>query len=169
MNKYGLTLVAEMPVLYKNLIDQNGFVPKIFTLVNEDGDQYVFYLDNLDLEKETEGDLYRYILKTHNAIAYSRGFLTALESGDQQVYMVVVGRDDPLGVQLVAPIQRDQSGAISSVGEYKIDPAPREKLFHGWWFGEKAFSRERADQLSGLWEYIKSKAMHRKMINFVKD
>jgi hypothetical protein len=66
MNKYGLTLVAEMPVLYKNLINQNGFVPKIFTLVNEDGDQHVFYLDNLDLEKETEGDLYQYILKNHN-------------------------------------------------------------------------------------------------------
>lgn len=98
MNKFGLTLVAEMPVLYKNLINQNGFVPKIFTLVSEDGDQYVFYLDNLDLERETEGDLYHYILQTHNAVAYSRGFLAALESGDQQIYIVVVGRDDPMGV-----------------------------------------------------------------------
>ncbi len=169
MNKYSLNLVAEMPVLYKNLIDQNGFVPKIFTLVNEDGDQYIFYLDNLDLERETEGDLYQYILNTHNAIAYSRGFLAALESGDQQIYIVVVGRDDPLGVQLVAPIQRDQSGAISSIGEYKIDPAPREKLFHGWWFGEKEFSNQRLEQLSGLWEFIKSKAMYRKMIDFVEN
>lgn len=168
MNKYGLTLVAEMPILYKNLINQNGFVPKIFTLVNEDGDQYVFYLDNLNLERETEGDLYQYILKSHNAVAYSRGFLAALESGDQQIYIVVVGRDDPLGVQLVAPIQRDKAGAISSIGEYKIDPAPREKLFHGWWFGEKEFTNERAEQLSALWDLIKSKAMHRKMIDFVK-
>jgi hypothetical protein len=167
MNKYGLTLVAEIPILYKNLINQNGFVPKIFTLVNEDGDQYVFYLDNLNLERETEGDLYQYILKSHNAVAYSRGFLAALESGDQQIYIVVVGRDDPLGVQLVAPIQRDQAGAISSIGEYKIDPAPREKLFHGWWFGEKEFTGERTEQLSALWDYIKSKAMHRKITDSV--
>jgi hypothetical protein len=169
MNKYGLTLVAEMPVLYKNLIQQNGFIPKIFTLVNEDGDQYVFYLDNLNLEREIEGDLYQYILKTHNAIAYARGFLAALESGDQQIYIVVVGKNDQLGVQLVAPIQRDEGGVISNVGEYRIDPAPKEKLTHGWWFDEKEFADGRLEQLSGLWNHIKSISMHRKMINFVND
>lgn len=156
-----------MPILYKNLINQNGFVPKIFTLVNEDGVQYVFYLDNLDLERETEGDLYHYILQIHNAVAYSRGFLAALESGDQQIYIVVVGRDDPMGVQLVAPIARDENGVVSSIGEYKIDPAPRDKLFHGWWFGERGFPKKRVDQLSALWEHLKLKAMYRKMVDYV--
>lgn len=166
MNKYGLTLVTEMPVLYKDLIAQNGFVPKIFTLVNEEGDQYVFYLDNLDLEREAEGDLYQFILKTHHAIAYSRGFLAALESGNQQIYSRGWERC-PLGVQLVAPIQRDQSGVITGIGEFKIDPVPREKLFHGCWFSEKTFSHERLGQLDALWGYIKSKSMHRTMTKFL--
>jgi hypothetical protein len=168
MNKFGLTLIAEMPILYKNLINQNGFVPKLFTLVNEDGDQYVFYLDNLDLERETEGDLYCYILKIHKAVAYSRGFLAQLESGNQQIYIVVVGRDDSQGVQLVAPISRDESGAVNNISEYKIDSVPREKLFHGHWFGDKEFSGERIEQLSALWDFIKSKSMYKKMSNFLK-
>jgi hypothetical protein len=169
MNKFSLTLVAEMPILYKNLINQNGFVPRLFTLVNEDGDQYVFYLDNLDLERETEGDLYCYILKSHNAVAYSRGFLAQLESGNQQIYIVVVDRDDSVGVQLVAPISRDKNSAINSIGEYKIDSVPRDKLFHGNWFGDKEFSRQRSEQLSALWGYIQSKSMYKKMINFVQN
>lgn len=164
MNRHGLTLVAEMPVLYKNLINQNGFIPKIFTLVNEDGDQFVFYLDDLDLDKETEGDLYRYILKIHNAVAYSRGFLTLLTSGVQQIYIAVIGKDDSLGTQLVAPIDRDENGNILSVGDYKIDSAPKEKIFHGWWFSEEKLSEVKTQELSILWGRIKSGAMFRKMI-----
>ncbi len=158
-----------MPVLYKNFIDQNGFVPKIFTLVNEDGDQYVFFLDNLNLEREAEEDLYLYILKAHKAIAYSRGCLTLLASGVQQTYIVVVSRDDPLGVQLVSPIERDESGAVSKICECRIDSVPREKLFHGSWFREKDLTQERIEELSDLWMRIKTKAMYRKMIDFVKN
>ncbi len=169
MNKYGLTLVAEMPVLYKNLIQQNGFIPKIFTLVNEDGDQYVFYLDNLNLEREIESDFYQYILKTHNAIAYARGFLALLGSGEQQIYIAVVSKNDQLGVQLVAPIQRGEGGVISNVGEYRIEPVPKEELTHGWWFSEKEFTDHRLEQLSSLWNQIKPMSLHRKMINFVTD
>ncbi len=167
MNKFGLTLTAEMPILYANLINSGGFVPKVFTLVNEDGDQYVFYLDKLDLDRESEGEFYRYILKEHKAVAYARGFLTVLETGQQQIYIAIIEKDNPNGIQLVATIERDESGAISNIGQYRKDFGAREKIFHGWWFDEKESSGESTQRFQALWDSIKANAMHRQMVDFV--
>ena len=167
MNKFGLTLTAEMPILFANLIKSGGFVPKVFTLVNEDGDQYAFYLDKLDLNREGEGEFYRYILKEHKAVAYARGFLTALETGEQQIYIAIIGKDNPTGIQLVATIERGEDGAISNIGQYRKDFGAREKIFHGWWFDDKESSSENTQRFQVLWESIKGNAMHRQMVDFV--
>ena len=54
MHLFSENLAVEISSYYRNLALGHGVVPKVFTLVNGEGDQYLFFIDDLPYEKEEE-------------------------------------------------------------------------------------------------------------------
>ena len=49
MHLYSENLALEVAQYYRNIVLGHGATPKVFTLVNGDGDQYLFFIDDLQI------------------------------------------------------------------------------------------------------------------------
>ena len=47
MHLFSENLAVEISAYYRNLALGHGVVPKVFTMVNGDGDQFLFFIDDL--------------------------------------------------------------------------------------------------------------------------
>ena len=95
MHLFSENLAVEISGYYRNLALGHGAIPKIFTLVNGDGDQYLFFIDDLPLDKEEEKNQFlAYIVQQHDAVCYARGTLVIVEKNQQYIEFAVIDRDD---------------------------------------------------------------------------
>ncbi len=85
MHLYSENLAIEIANYYRNLSLGHGVIPKVFTLVNAEGDQYLFFIDDLRMEKQEETQFLSYIVQTHDAVSYARGTLIILDKKQELV------------------------------------------------------------------------------------
>ena len=83
MHLFSENLVVEISAYYRNLALAHGVVPKVFTLVNGEGDQFLFFIDDLRMGQDEENEFLAYIVKEHDAVAYARGTLVIVEKNQQ--------------------------------------------------------------------------------------
>ena len=62
MHLFSENLAVEVSTYYRNLVLGHGVTPKVFTLVNGDGDQYLFFIDDLQMERADEDQFLAYIV-----------------------------------------------------------------------------------------------------------
>jgi len=67
MHLFAENLAVEISSYYRNLALAHGVIPKVFTLVNSDGDQYLFFIDDLRMEEAEESQFLAYIVQAHDA------------------------------------------------------------------------------------------------------
>ena len=72
MHLFAENLAVEISSYYRNLLLGHGVTPKVFTLVNGQGDQFLFFIDDLRMEKEEENQFLSYIVKEHDAVIIIR-------------------------------------------------------------------------------------------------
>ena len=83
MHLFSENLAVEVSNYYRNIVLGHGATPKVFTMVNSDGDQYLFFIDDLQMERAEEDQFLAYIVKEHDAVTYARGTLVIVEKNQQ--------------------------------------------------------------------------------------
>jgi len=106
MHLFAENLAVEISSYYRNLALAHGVIPKVFTLVNSDGDQYLFFIDDLRMEEAEESQFLAYIVQAHDAVCYARGTLVILDKTQQLIEFAVIDRDNEEAIVCSAELTR---------------------------------------------------------------
>lgn len=165
MNMFTEKLAPEIASYYRNLALGHGVVPKIFTLVNAQSEQYLFFLDDLNLDQEAESDFLAYIVNEHDAITYARGTLVVLEDEMRQlIEFAVIDKEDTNTIVCSAELTIDADEKPVQVSEFKKIFAPASTVFFSGLYEPVQLSPEQIEEYSALWEEMKPKILHRYML-----
>ena len=163
MHLFSENLAVEISTYYRNLALGHGVVPKVFTLVNGEGDQFLFFIDDLAMEKEEEDQFLAYIVKEHDAVVYARGTLVIVDKSRQYIEFAVVDRDDEDAIVCSAELTRDMEDKPIGLTEFDKTVVKKSSIVFGGLFVPINLSEAKIEDFESLWEEMKPKILHRSM------
>ena len=163
MHLFSENLAIEIASYYRNLALGHGVIPKVFTLVNGDGDQYLFFIDDLRIEKDEEGQFLSYIVQAHDAVSYARGTLVIVQKNEQFIEFAVVDKDDDQAIVCSAVLTRDIDDKPIGLTEFEKTMVKRESIVFGKLYDPINLSETKIEDFESLWDEMKSKILHRSM------
>jgi hypothetical protein len=163
MHLFAENLAVELSSYYRNLALAHGVIPKVFTLVNGVGDQYLFFIDDLHMDADTENPFLAYIVQGHEAVCYARGTLVILDQSQQLIEFAVIDQDDDEAIVCSAQLTRDVDDKPAGLSEFEKTLAPKKTIFFSGLFEPIQLSEDRAEEFESLWEEMKPKILHRTM------
>jgi len=163
MHLFAENLAVELSSYYRNLALGHGVIPKVFTLVNGEGSQYLFFIDDLRMNTEEENQFLAYIVQEHEAVCYARGTLVILEKSQQLIEFAVIDQDDAQAIVCSAQLTRDVDDKPVGLTEFEKILAPKKTIFFSGLFEPMMLSEDRAEEFEGLWDEMKPKILHRSM------
>ncbi|MES2585732.1 MAG: hypothetical protein V4536_02315 [Pseudomonadota bacterium] len=156
-------LAVEISSYYRNLALGHGVIPKIFTLVNGEGEQYLFFIDDLGMDKDEENQFLAYIVQEHEAVCYARGTLVILEKSQQLIEFAIIDQDDEEAIVCSAQLTRNIDDKPVALSEFEKTLAPKKTIFFSGLFGPIQLSEARTEEFESLWDEMKPKILHRTM------
>ncbi|MBU3577330.1 hypothetical protein [Polynucleobacter sp. UK-Kesae-W10] len=163
MHLFSENLAVEISTYYRNLVLGHGVTPKVFTLVNVDGDQYLFFIDDLQMERADEDQFLAYIVHQHDAVAYARGTLVIVDQSQQFIEFAVVDKDDEQAIVCSAQLTRDLEDKPIGLTEFEKTLVKRNSIVFGHLYDPVKLSEEKTEDFESLWEEMKPKILHRMM------
>ena len=163
MHLFSENLAVEISSYYRNLALGHGVVPKVFTLVNSEGDQYLFFIDDLQMERADEDQFLAYIVQQHDAVTYARGTLVIVEKNQQFIEFAVVDKDDSEAIVCSAELTRDMEDKPIGLTEFEKTLVKRESIVFGQLYDPVKLSEEKTADFETLWDEMKGKILHRQM------
>ena len=164
MHLFSENLAVEISSYYRNLALGHGVVPKVFTLVNGEGDQYLFFIDDLPMKSDDEQNQFlAYIVQAHEAVCYARGTLVIVEKNQQFIEFAVIDRDDVEAIVCSAQLTRDMDDKPISLGEFDKTLVKKGSIIFGGLFEPIQLSEDKTEDFESLWVEMKSKILHRSM------
>ncbi|QWD60791.1 hypothetical protein [Polynucleobacter sp. MWH-UH35A] len=164
MHLFAENLAVEISTYYRNLALGHGVVPKVFTLVNGEGDQYLFFIDDLPFKSEDEQNQFlTYIVQAHEAVCYARGTLVIVEKNQQFIEFAVIDRDDVQAIVCSAELTRDMDDKPIGLSEFEKTLAKKSSIIFGSLYEPIKLSDEKIEDFESLWLEMKSKILHRSM------
>jgi hypothetical protein len=163
MHLFSENLALEIAAYYRNLALAHGVVPKVFTLVNGEGDQFLFFIDDLGMEKEEEDQFLAYIVKEHDAVSYARGTLVIVQKSQQYIEFAVVDRDDEEAIVSSAQLTRDMDDKPIGLTEFDKTIVKKSAIVFGGLFEPVKIVEAKIENFESLWEEMKPKILHRSM------
>ena len=164
MHLFSENLAVEISSYYRNLALGHGDVPKVFTLVNSEGDQYLFFIDDLPMKSDDEQNQFlAYIAQAHEAVCYARGTLVIVEKNQQFIEFAVIDRDDADAIVCSAELTRDMDDKPISLGEFDKTLVKKGSIIFGGLFKHIQLSEDKTEDFESLWAEMKSKILHRSM------
>jgi len=163
MHLFSENLAVELSSYYRNLALGHGVIPKVFTLVNGEGSQYLFFIDDLRMNTEEENLFLAYVVQEHEAVCYARGTLVVLEKSQQLIEFAVIDQDDAQAIVCSAQLTRDIDDKPIGLTEFEKILAPKKTIFFSGLFEPIGLSEDRAEGFEGLWDEMKPKILHRSM------
>ncbi len=163
MHLFAENLAVELSSYYRNLALGHGVIPKIFTLVNGEGGQYLFFIDDLHMEQDEENQFLAYIVQAHDAVCYARGTLVILEKSQQLIEFAVIDQDDREAIVCSAELTRGIDGRPVGLTEFEKTLAPKKTIFFSGLFDPLELSDNKTEEFESLWDEMKPKILHRMM------
>jgi hypothetical protein len=163
MHLFAENLAVELSSYYRNLALGHGVIPKVFTLINGEGSQYLFFIDDLRMNADEENQFLAYIVQEHEAVCYARGTLVVLEKSQQLIEFAVIDQDDAQAIVCSAQLTRDIDDKPVGLTEFEKILAPKKTIFFSGLFEPIRLSEDRAQEFEGLWDEMKPKILHRSM------
>ncbi|QWE29866.1 hypothetical protein [Polynucleobacter sp. Adler-ghost] len=163
MHLFAENLAVELSSYYRNLALEHGVIPKVFTLVNGEGSQYLFFIDDLRMNGDEENQFLAYIVQEHEAVCYARGTLVVLEKSQQLIEFAVIDQDDAQAIVCSAQLTRDIDDKPVGLTEFEKILAPKKTIFFSGLFEPIELSEDRVEEFEGLWDEMKPKILHRSM------
>jgi hypothetical protein len=163
MHLFSENLAVEISSYYRNLALGHGVIPKVFTLVNAEGDQYLFFIDDLRMEKDEENQFLAYIVEQHDAVCYARGTLVIVEKSQQFIEFAVIDKDDEDAIVCSAELTRDMDDKPIGLTEFDKTLVKKSSIIFGGLFEPVKLSEAKIEDFQSLWDEMKSKILHRNM------
>ncbi len=163
MHLFSENLAVEISAYYRNLALGHGVVPKVFTLVSGQGDQFLFFIDDLQMEKEEEDQFLAYIVKEHDAVSYARGTLVIVDKSQQYIEFAVVDSDDEDVIVCSAELTRDMDDKPIGLTEFDKTIVKKNSIIFGGLFEPVKVSEAKIEDFESLWDEMKPKILHRSM------
>ena len=163
MHLFSENLAVEISSYYRNLALGHGVIPKVFTLVNADGDQYLFFIDDLRMEKDEENQFLAYIVEQHDAVCYARGTLVIVDKNQQFIEFAVIDKDDEDAIVCSAELTRDMDDKPIGLTEFDKTLVKKGSIIFGGLFEPVNLSEAKTEDFQSLWDEMKSKILHRNM------
>jgi hypothetical protein len=163
MHLFAENLAVELSSYYRNLALGHGVIPKVFTLVNGAGDQYLFFIDDLRMDRDEENQFLAFIVQEHEAVCYARGTLVILDKTQQLIEFAVIDQDDADAIVCSAGLTRDIDDKPVGLSEFEKTLAPKKTIFFSGLFDPIKLSDDRVEEFEGLWEEMKPKILYRTM------
>lgn len=163
MHLFAENLAVEISSYYRNLALGHGVIPKVFTLVNGVGDQYLFFIDDLRMDKDEEDQFLAFIVQEHEAVCYARGTLVILEKTQQLIEFAVIDQDDAEAIVCSAKLTRDMDDKPVALNEFEKTLTPRKTIIFSGLFEPIKLSEDKLEEYATLWEEMKPKILHRTM------
>lgn len=163
MHLFAENLAVELSSYYRNLALGHGVIPKVFTLVNGVGDQYLFFIDDLRMDTDEENLFLAYIVQEHEAVCYARGTLVILEKSQQLIEFAVIDQDDAEAIVCSAQLTRDIDDKPVGLSEFDKTLAPKKTIYFSGLFEPIQISEDKTEEFEVLWEEMKPKILHRMM------
>jgi len=164
MHLFAENLAVEISTYYRNLALGHGVVPKVFTLVDGEGDQYLFFIDDLPMENEDEKNQFlAYIVQEHEAVCYARGTLVIVEKNQQYIEFAVIDRDDADAIVCSAELTRDMEDKPIGLSEFDKTLVKKSTIIFGHLFEKIQLPDSKVEDFESLWLEMKSKILHRSM------
>jgi hypothetical protein len=163
MHLFSENLAVEVSNYYRNIVLGHGATPKVFTMVNGDGDQYLFFIDDLQMERAEEDQFLAYIVKEHDAVTYARGTLVIVEKNQQFIEFAVVDKDDEKAIVCSAELTRNMEDKPIDLTAFEKILVKRNSIVFGHLYEPVKLSDERIEDFESLWEEMKTKILHRSM------
>ena len=163
MHLFSENLAVEIGSYYRNLALAHGVIPKVFTLINADGDQYLFFVDDLPLAEADQTAFLAYIVQSHDAVCYARGTLVILDKKQQLIEYAVIDRDGAEAIVCSAELTINVDDKPIGLTEFDKTLAPKKTIFFSGLFDPISLSDDREEEFQGLWEEMKPKILHRTM------
>lgn len=163
MHLFSENLAVEISTYYRNLALGHGVIPKVFTLVNAEGDQYLFFIDDLQMERVEEDQFLAYIVQEHDALTYARGTLVIVDRNQQYIEFAVVDKDDSEAIVCSAELTRDVEDKPIGLTEFEKTLVKRESIVFGHLYDPVKLSEEKIADFQSLWNEMKGKILHRQM------
>jgi hypothetical protein len=163
MHLFSENLAVELSTYYRNLALGHGVIPKVFTLVNGQGDQYLFFIDDLQMESAEETQFLSFIVQEHEAVCYARGTLVILGPSEQLIEFAVIDQDDAEAIVCSAKLTRDIDDKPIGLSEFEKILAPKKSIVFSGLFDPIHLSEDKAEDFESLWDEMKSKILFRTM------
>ena len=163
MHLFSENLAVEISAYYRNLALGHGVVPKVFTMVNGEGDQFLFFIDDLAMEKEEEDQFLAYIVKEHDAVTYARGTLVIVDKSGQYIEFAVVDRDDEDAIVCSAELTRDMEDKPIGLTEFDKTVVKKGSIVFGGLFVPMNLTEAKIEDFESLWDEMKPKILQRSM------
>jgi len=164
MHLFSENLAVEISTYYRNLALGHSVIPKVFTLVNGDGDQYLFFIDDLPMEGEDEKNQFlAYIVQAHDAVCYARGTLVIVQKNQQYIEFAVIDKDDAQAIVCSAELTRDLEDKPIGLGEFEKTLVKKSSIIFGGLFQPIKLAEDKIEDFESLWVEMKSKILHRSM------
>ena len=163
MHLFSENLAVEISSYYRNLALGHGVIPKVFTLVNGEGDQYLFFIDDLRMEKDEERQFLAYIVEQHDAVCYAQGTLVIVEKNQQFIEFAVIDKDDEDAIVCSAELTRDMDDKPIGLTEFEKTLAKKSSIIFGGLFEPVQLSETKTEDFQSLWDEMKGKILHRNM------
>ena len=163
MDIFTKTLANELCQYYRNLAIGHSVVPKVFSMVNVDGDQYLFFTEDLGLEDQEESNFLNAIIEEHGAICYGKGTLVVTDDDQQYIEIAVIDKDDPMGLWCSATLTVDGDGNPVELSDFTQTPVEKSKLHFSWLFDEHPMDLDLRAGYLAAWDEIKNHILHREM------
>lgn len=163
MHLFAENLAVEISSYYRNLALGHGVIPKVFTLVNGEGSQYLFFIDDLPMDKVEEDQFLAFIVQEHEAVCYARGTLVILDRTQQLIEFAVIDQDDTEGIVCSAKLTRDIDDKPVALNEFEKTLVPKKTIIFSSLFEPIKLSDDKVEEFEALWEEMKPKILRRTM------
>lgn len=163
MHLFSENLAVEISTYYRNIVLGHGATPKVFTMVNGDGDQYLFFIDDLQMERVDEDQFLAYIIQEHDAVTYARGTLVIVDRNEQYIEFAVVDKDDADAIVCSAELTRDMEDKPIGLTEFEKTLVKKDSIVFGHLYNPVKLSEEKTADFESLWDEMKGKILHRQM------
>ena len=164
MNIFTTTLATELCQYYRNLAIGHGVVPKVFSMVNAEGDQYLFFTEDLGLEDDEESNFLNAIIEQHAAVCYGKGTLVVTDDERQYIEIAIIEKKDPMGLWCSAELTLDGEGNPVELTDFTQTPVEKSKLHFSWLFDDHPMDADLRAGYLAAWNEIKTHILHREML-----
>jgi hypothetical protein len=163
MHLFTENLAVEISAYYRNLALGHGVIPKIFTLVNGTGDQYLFFIDDLRMAEDEESQFLAFIVQQHESVCYARGTLVILNKSQWLIEFAVIDQEDGEAIVCSSELTRDMDVKPIGLTEFDKTLAPKKTIFFSGLFDPVQLSEDKIEEFESLWDEMKLKILHRTM------